>query len=225
MSRQAWFPAFTHRRAVDWPDDPEGASGDRRPRSGQPGAFARRAEAHPLSFDPGAPSESKAPSRRKRRPILRRSATCCVGLASEPIVEGPADMQPVFRRFGGFAVAGFSGFVVDAGLTEALAGFGVSPYLGRIPAWRFPPSPSPTPSSTATSPGRTARAGTRPAGTLPRGIACFDRREPAWCSPPPWRSCPLRPLLAVAAGTGVGMVMNFAGYLRFVFKTGEDQAA
>ena len=35
---------------------------------------------------------------------------------------------------------------------------------------------------------------------------------------------PLR-LLAVAAGTSVGMVMNFVGYSRFVFKTDEDQAA
>ena len=37
-----------------------------------------------------------------------------------------------FRRLGGFALAGFSGFFVDAGLTEALAGLGVSPYLGRV---------------------------------------------------------------------------------------------
>ena len=133
-------------------------------------------------------------------------------------------MQPVFRRFGGFAVAGLSGFVVDAGLTEALAGFGVSPYLGRILAvaiaivvtytinrnftWKERRSPVP---------GRRARYLAVSLVSIAANYLVFAAALALLPG--------LRPLLAVAAGTGVGMVMNFAGYSRFVFKTGEDQAA
>jgi putative flippase GtrA len=40
----------------------------------------------------------------------------------------------IFHRPGGFALSGFSGFFIDAGLTEALAALGDSPYLGHAAA-------------------------------------------------------------------------------------------
>jgi hypothetical protein len=42
----------------------------------------------------------------------------------------------IFRRLGGFALSGFSGFFVDAGLTETLS----APISAASPGW---PSPSP----------------------------------------------------------------------------------
>lgn len=133
-------------------------------------------------------------------------------------------MPVVIRRFGGFAVAGLSGFVVDAGLTEALAGFGVSPYLGRVFAvavaiavtyainrnltWKERSTPVP---------GRRARYLAVSLVSIVANYLIFAAAMAVLPDP--------RPVLAVAAGTGVGMVMNFAGYSRFVFKTGEDQAA
>lgn len=133
-------------------------------------------------------------------------------------------MPPVVRRFGGFAVAGLSGFVVDAGLTEVLAGFGVSPYFGRILAvavaiavtyainrnftWKERRQPVP---------GRRTRYLAVSLVSIGANYLVF---AVALALLPG-----LRPVLAVAAGTGVGMVMNFAGYSRFVFKADDDQAA
>lgn len=131
-------------------------------------------------------------------------------------------MRPVVRRLGGFALAGFTGFVVDAGLTELLAVFGISPYLGRVFAvavaiavtytinrsltWRERRAPVP---------GQRARY---VAVSLVSIAANYLTFAAALASLPG-----LRPVIAVAAGTGVGMIMNFVGYSRLVFK--DNQAA
>jgi putative flippase GtrA len=128
------------------------------------------------------------------------------------------------RRLGGFVLAGFTGFVVDAGLTEALAALGASPYLGRIFAvaiaiavtytinrnltWRERRAPVP---------GRRTRY---VAVSLVSIVANYLTFAAALTVMPG-----LRPVIAIAAGTGVGMVMNYVGYSRLVFRRSEDQAA
>lgn len=133
-------------------------------------------------------------------------------------------MGSAVRRLGGFVLAGLTGFVVDAGLTEALAAFGVSPYLGRIFAvaiaiavtytinrnltWRERRAPVP---------GRRTRY---VAVSLVSIVANYLTFAAALTVIPG-----LRPVIAIAAGTGVGMVMNYVGYSRLVFRRSEDQAA
>ncbi|WP_026789922.1 GtrA family protein [Pleomorphomonas oryzae] len=131
-------------------------------------------------------------------------------------------MGSVARRLGGFALAGFTGFAVDAGLTEGLAGFGVSPYLGRVFAvavaiavtytinrnltWR---------ERRASVPGRRTRYVAVSLVSIATNYLIFAAALAALPG--------LRPVIAVAAGTAVGMVMNFVGYSRLVFK--DNQAA
>ena len=133
-------------------------------------------------------------------------------------------MASVPRRLGGFALAGFSGFLVDAGLTEALAGLGISPYLGRVFAvavaiavtytinrnltWRERRAPVP---------GRRTRY---VAVSLVSIAANYLTFAAALATLPG-----LHPVIAVAAGTGIGMVLNFVGYSRLVFTDRQDQAA
>ncbi|WP_370678326.1 GtrA family protein [Pleomorphomonas sp. PLEO] len=121
-------------------------------------------------------------------------------------------------------MAGFSGFFVDAGLTEALAGFGVSPYIGRVFAvavaiavtytinhnftWRERRAPVP---------GRRTRYVAVSLASIVVNYLTFAAALAVISG--------LRPVIAVAAGTGVGMVMNFVGYSRLVFRDGKDQAA
>ncbi len=133
-------------------------------------------------------------------------------------------MAHVVRRLGGFALAGFSGFLVDAGLTEALASLGVSPYLGRIFAvavaiavtytinrnfnWRERRAPVP---------GRRMRYLAVSLVSISANYLTFAAALAALPG--------LRPVIAVAAGTGVDMVMNYIGYSRLVFRDDTDQAA
>ncbi|PKR89508.1 hypothetical protein CXZ10_09030 [Pleomorphomonas diazotrophica] len=131
-------------------------------------------------------------------------------------------MPLVVRRLGGFALAGFSGFAVDAGLTEALAGLGISPYLGRVFAVAVAIAVTYTINRNLTwkerrvpVPGRRARYFAVSLVSIAANYLVFAAALVALPG--------LRPVLAVAAGTGVGMVMNFVGYSRLVFKN--DQAA
>jgi len=128
------------------------------------------------------------------------------------------------RRLGGFALAGFSGFLVDAGLTEALAGLGVSPYVGRVFAVAIAIAVTYTINRNLTwrerraaVPGRRTRY---VAVSLVSIAANYLTFAAALAAIPD-----LRPVLAVAAGTGIGMVLNFIGYSRLVFRDSEDQAA
>ena len=133
-------------------------------------------------------------------------------------------MLSVVRRFGGFAIAGLSGFVIDAGLTEALAASGVSPYLGRILAVAVAITVTYTINRNFTWKERRARVSGRRARYLAVSLASIGANYLVFAAVLALLSG-LRPVLAVAAGTSVGMVMNFVGYSRFVFKTDEDQAA
>ena len=133
-------------------------------------------------------------------------------------------MAPVPRRLGGFALAGFSGFLVDAGLTEALAGAGISPYLGRVFAVAVAIAVTYTINRNLTwserrapVPGRRTRYVAVSLVSIAANYLVFAAALIALPD--------LRPVIAVAAGTGVGMVMNFVGYSRLVFRKGEDQAA
>jgi len=133
-------------------------------------------------------------------------------------------MARSFRRLGGFALAGFAGFIIDAGLTEALAGFGVSPYVGRVFAVAVAIAVTYTINRNLTwkerrapVPGRRMRY---VAVSLVSIAANYLTFAAALVAIPG-----LRPVIAVAAGTAVGMVMNFAGYSRLVFTGSKDQAA
>ncbi len=133
-------------------------------------------------------------------------------------------MPPVIRRFGGFAVAGLSGFVVDAGLTEALVAFGVSPYLGRVFAVAMAIAVTYAINRNLTWKERRAHVPGRRARYLAVSLVSIIANYLVFAAAMTVMT-DLRPVLAVAAGTCVGMVMNFVGYSRFVFKTGKDQAA
>ena len=131
-------------------------------------------------------------------------------------------MAAVARRLGGFALAGLTGFAVDAGLTEGLAGFGVSPYLGRVFAVAVAIAVTYTINRNftwkerrVTVPGRRMRYAAVSLVSIATNYLIFAAILAAMPN--------LRPVIAVAAGTAVGMVMNFVGYSRLVFK--ENQAA
>lgn len=133
-------------------------------------------------------------------------------------------MRSLARRLSGFALAGLSGFFVDASLTELLASFGVSPYLGRVFAvavaigvtyainrnltWKDRRAPVP---------GRRARYLAVSLTSIAVNYLTFAAAMSLLPN--------LRPVIAVAAGTGIGMVMNYFGYSRLVFGHGADQAA
>ncbi len=133
-------------------------------------------------------------------------------------------MAPALRRLGGFALAGFSGFLVDAGLTEMLAGVGISPYAGRVFAVAVAIVVTYTINRNLTwgdrravVPGRRARYVAMSLVSIAANYLVFAGALAALPG--------LRPAIAVAAGTGVGMVMNYAGYSRLVFRGSGDQAA
>lgn len=127
-----------------------------------------------------------------------------------------------FRRLGGFALAGFSGFFVDAGLTEALAALGVSPYLGRVAAVAVAIAVTYTINRNLTWKDRRAPVSGRRARYVAVSLTSIAVNYLVFAAVLAAISG-LRPVIAVAAGTGVGMVMNYAGYSRFVFRN--DQAA
>lgn len=133
-------------------------------------------------------------------------------------------MGPVVRRLGGFALAGFTGFVVDAGLTELLAGFGISPYLGRVFAVAVAIAVTYTINRNLTWRERRAPVPGRRTRYVAVSLVSIATNYLAFAAV--LTTVPgLRPVIAVAIGTGVGMVMNYVGYSRIVFRDTDDQAA
>ena len=133
-------------------------------------------------------------------------------------------MAPVVSRLGGFALAGFSGFLVDAGLTEALAGLGISPYLGRVLAVAVAIVVTYTINRNYTWRERRAPVPGRRMRYLAVSLVSISANNLTFAAA--LAALPgLRPVIAVAAGTGVGMVMNYIGYSRLVFTSDKDQAA
>lgn len=133
-------------------------------------------------------------------------------------------MLSIARRLGGFALAGFSGFFVDAGLTELLASFGVSPYLGRVFAVAVAIGVTYTVNHNLTWRERRAPVPGRRTRYLAVSLVAIAVNYLTFAAA--LGLLPgLRPVIAVAAGTGVGMVINYFGYSRLVFRGGEDQAA
>jgi len=133
-------------------------------------------------------------------------------------------VAPTFKRLGGFALAGFSGFLVDAGMTETLAAFGMSPYLGRVLAVAIAISVTYTINRNLTWRERRAFVPGQRTRYLAVSLISITANYLAFAAA--LAALPgLRPVIAVAAGTGIGMVMNYAGYSRFVFRNEQDQAA
>lgn len=133
-------------------------------------------------------------------------------------------MSPAVRRLVGFASAGFSGFLVDAGLTETLARLGLTPYLGRVFAVAIAIGVTYTINRNLTWKERRAPVSGRRTRYIAVSLVSITANYLVFAAA--LAALPgLRPVIAVAAGTGVGMVMNYVGYSRLVFREGEDQAA
>ncbi len=133
-------------------------------------------------------------------------------------------MRAIARRLGGFALAGFSGFFVDAGLTELLASFGVSPYVGRVFAVAVAISVTYAINRNLTWKERRAPVPGRRTRYLAVSLVSIAVNYLTFAAALSLLPS-LRPVVAVAAGTGVGMVMNYFGYSRLVFRHDADQAA
>lgn len=133
-------------------------------------------------------------------------------------------MPSIAKRLGSFALAGFSGFFVDAGLTELLASCGVSPYLGRVFAVAVAIGVTYTINRNLTWKERRAPVPGRRTRYLAVSLVSIAVNYLTFATA--LSLLPgLRPVIAVAAGTGVGMVMNYFGYSRLVFTDDADQAA
>lgn len=134
----------------------------------------------------------------------------------------------LIRRLGGFLAAGSVGFIVDAGLTETCVALGLNPYAARVVAvaaaiattyvinrfftWRR--------SATQTQGGRRkARYLAVSLASMAINYAVYAMAVATFAG--------IRPALAVAFGSAVGMVSNYFGYSRLVFGASDknDQAA
>lgn len=133
-------------------------------------------------------------------------------------------MAALVRRLAAFAFAGGTGFVVDAGLTEALVAFGVSPYLARVAAVAAAMSVTYAINRRLTFGDRGGAASGRPARYVAVSLVATGVNYLVFAAVIAMASG-LRPVFAVAAGTAVGMVINYIGYSRLVFPAAPDQAA
>ena len=128
----------------------------------------------------------------------------------------------LLERIKRFALVGGIGFTVDAGLTEALYAAGVGPLVARAlavvvaVATTFLLNRHLTFRSTARGLAVAAEFG-RYAATSSLSTAINYAIYAALMTSLPG----LRPVLAVAAGVAVGMVVNFLAYDRFVFRRPE----
>lgn len=134
-------------------------------------------------------------------------------------------MRQTLKRLAGFAIAGLCGFVVDAGLTEALAALGVSPYAARIGAVAIAIALTYTINRHLTFGDRRGAAEGRRLRYVAVSLVAIAINYGAFALTIALLPG-VRPIAGVALGTTIGMVMNYVGYSRFVF-TGErsDQAA
>ncbi|WP_237152722.1 GtrA family protein [Oryzibacter oryziterrae] len=126
-----------------------------------------------------------------------------------------------------FATVGGTGFVVDAGITEALVYLGLSPYLARVLAVaaaiavtyalnrRF----------TFKTGASDARRGRERAAYLAVSLASIALNYAVYAAAI-YLIPGLQPVIGVAFGSGVAMFTNYFGYSRLVFApAGPGQAA
>lgn len=133
-------------------------------------------------------------------------------------------MAALVRRLAAFALAGGTGFVVDAGLTEALVALGLSAYLARVIAVAAAMSVTYTINRRLTFGDRGGAAAGRPARYVAVSLLATAVNYLVFAAAIALIGG-LRPVIAVAAGTAVGMVINYIGYSRLVFPAAPDQAA
>ncbi|WP_181700410.1 GtrA family protein [Chthonobacter albigriseus] len=121
-----------------------------------------------------------------------------------------------------FVFVGATGFAVDAGLTEALVAAGSSPLVARVFAFAVAIGVTyglnraitfADRKSAREAGGRVAEGGRYLAVNLAAMAVNYAVFAAVLTAAPG-----LRPMLAVAAGSGVAMVVSYLGYSRFVFR-------
>lgn len=127
----------------------------------------------------------------------------------------PAPRRPV----GGFLLSGAAGFAIDAGLTAALVGLGVPPFLARLPAilaalfvtWRLNRALAFTPAADGPLAefGRYLLVSAGGAGLNLLVYVLIVAAAPAAGAP--------GAAIAVICGSAAAMLFNFLGYRSFAF--------
>jgi len=129
------------------------------------------------------------------------------------------------RQFLHFCVAGTLGFLVDAGLVQALVWGGAGPYLARVVSVAVAVL-------TTFAYNRRVTFRDRPGGPLPTAFGRYLLGNAAGLSvnyaayAAVVATLPLArawPVLAVAVGSLAGMLVNFAAARHFVFVPGSDR--
>lgn len=134
-------------------------------------------------------------------------------------------MRAILKRLAGFAVAGLSGFVIDAGITEALVDLSVSPYVARIGAVAVAIGVTYTINRHLTFGDRRGAAGGRRLRYVTVSLLAIAINYGAFALTIALMPG-VRPIAGVVVGTAIGMIINYVGYSRFVFTDRRtDQAA
>lgn len=134
-------------------------------------------------------------------------------------------MRATLKRLAGFAVAGLSGFVIDAGITEALVVLSVSPYVARIGAVAVAIGVTYTINRHLTFGDRRGAAGGRRLRYVAVSLVAIAINYGAFALTIALMP-DVRPIAGVVVGTAIGMIINYVGYSRFVFTDRRtDQAA
>lgn len=134
-------------------------------------------------------------------------------------------MRQTVKRLASFALAGFSGFVVDAGITETLVALSVSPYVARIGAVAVAIAVTYAINRHLTFGDRRGGAGGQRLRYVAVSLLAIAFNYAAFAITIALLPG-VRPIAGVIVGTAIGMVVNYLGYSRFVFTDKRtDQAA
>ena len=136
-----------------------------------------------------------------------------------------AEVAGTLERLVGFALAGFSGFIVDAGITEALVALSISPYVARIGAVAVAITVTYAINRHLTFGDRRGASGGHRLRYVAVSLVAIVINYLAFALTIALLPS-VRPIAGVILGTAIGMVVNYVGYSRFVFtKERSNQAA
>jgi putative flippase GtrA len=134
-------------------------------------------------------------------------------------------VRATLKRLAGFAVAGLTGFIIDAGITEALVELSVSPYVARIGAVAVAIGVTYTINRHLTFGDRRGTERGRRLRYVAVSLLAIAVNYAAFALTIALMPG-VRPIAGVIVGTAIGMVINYVGYSRFVFTDRRtDQAA
>ena len=134
-------------------------------------------------------------------------------------------MRAILKRLAGFAVAGLCGFVIDAGITEALVDLSVSAYVARVGAVAVAIGVTYTINRHLTFEDRRGAGEGRRLRYVAVSLFAIAINYGAFALTIALMP-DVRPIAGVVVGTAIGMIINYVGYSRFVFTDRRtDQAA